>query len=395
LTKHFVLPPLVLPPRFLLAIAACTLLLISLLAADAKAAEQLPPSSAILQELRRLRETGSVLYVAAHPDDENTHLITYLARGRGYRTAYLSLTRGDGGQNVIGGEFGAQLGAIRTQELLAARRLDGARQFFTRALDFGYSKDHRETLNIWDHQQVLGDVVRVIRMFRPDVVITRFSPEASGTHGHHTASAVLAVEAFKLAGDPKAFPDQLRQLKPWQPKRILQNGRGAGTLQVNIGGTDPVLNESFAKIAGRSRAMHISQGFANYSGGAESRAETFQLLAGEPATEDILQGVDTTWNRYPGGAEIERRLGKVIENFNPSTPTAILPDLLQLRTHFASLPADVVVEEKRHDLDRIVQACVGLPLRRPFREPSSCRARDCNCAIRRPCSRISRFGGWR
>ena len=185
------------------------------------------PVTPILQELRAFRELGSVLYVAAHPDDENTQLITYLARGRGYRTGYLSLTRGDGGQNESGPEFGEKLGLARTWELLAARQLDGGHQFFTRALDFGYSKDVNETLRIWDRQQVLADVVRIIRKFRPDVVITRFSPTPSGTHGHHTASSVLALEAFKLAGDPTAFPEQLAPstsgLTPWQPKRILHN----------------------------------------------------------------------------------------------------------------------------------------------------------------------------
>ena len=170
---------------------------------------------------------GSVLYVAAHPDDENNQLIAYLARGRDYRTAYLSLTRGDGGQNVLGPEFGDELGVIRTEELLAARRVDGGRQYFSRAVDFGFSKDYRETLRIWDRQQVLSDIVRVIREFRPDVVITRFSPVPGGTHGHHTASTILALEAFKLAGDPKAFPEQLREgLTPWQPKRILWNVGG-------------------------------------------------------------------------------------------------------------------------------------------------------------------------
>src|SRR5262252_6154812 len=169
-----------------------------------------PPSgAALLQELRSFATTGSVLYVAAHPDDENTQVITYLARGRGYRTAYLSLTRGDGGQNLLGPQLGEALGVARTQELLAARRLDGGRQYFTRARDFGYSKDYRATLHIWGEQAVLADVVRVIRTFRPDVIVTRFSPVPGDTHGHHTASAVLAVEAFKLAGDPRAFPEQL------------------------------------------------------------------------------------------------------------------------------------------------------------------------------------------
>ncbi len=163
-------------------------------------------ASAILQELRSFREMGSVLYIAAHPDDENTRLIAYLSRGRGYRTGYLSMTRGDGGQNLIGPELGEELGVVRTQELLAARRIDGGQQFFTRALDFGFSKDYKETFRIWDRQQVLADVVRVIREFQPDVLITRFSTEPGNTHGHHTASAILALEAFKLAGRYQRLP---------------------------------------------------------------------------------------------------------------------------------------------------------------------------------------------
>ena len=187
-----------------------------------------PDPAAVLQELRSFDQMGSVLYIAAHPDDENTQLIAYLARGRNYRTAYLSLTRGDGGQNVLGPELGPELGVVRTQELLAARRLDGGRQFFTRALDFGFSKDYRQTLQVWDKQQVLADIVRVIRTFRPDVMVTRFSTLPGPTHGHHTASAILGLEAFKLAGDPTAFPEQLTDLTVWQPKRIFSNGFGIG-----------------------------------------------------------------------------------------------------------------------------------------------------------------------
>jgi LmbE family N-acetylglucosaminyl deacetylase len=162
-------------------------------------AAELPVDPDILQQLRSFATMGSVLYIGAHPDDENTRVITYLARGRGYRTAYLSLTRGDGGQNLLGPQFGEQLGVARTQELLAARRLDGGRQYFTRAKDFGFSKDYQDTLRIWDRQAVLADIVRVIRSFRPDVILTRFSPQPGNTHGHHTASTVLAVEAFTLA----------------------------------------------------------------------------------------------------------------------------------------------------------------------------------------------------
>ena len=276
-----------------------------------RAAEPMTAQTA-LRELRGFRETGSVLYVAAHPDDENTQLIAYLARGRGYRTAYLSLTRGDGGQNVIGPELFEELGVIRTQELLAARRLDGGRQFFTRAIDFGYSKNPEETLRIWDRNGVVSDIVRVIRTFRPDVVITRFSPQGGG-HGHHTASAILAIEAFKLAGDPKAFPEQIGELTAWQPKRILQNsggfgrgaggGGGAGSVRIEIGGNDPVTGESLGAIAGRSRSMHTQPGLRQLrrggGGGGGPRTDSFTLLAGEPATKDILDGVDTTWARFP------------------------------------------------------------------------------------------------
>jgi len=328
-----------------------------------RAAEPMPPA-AILQQLHSFQEMGSVLYVAAHPDDENTLLIAYLARGRNYRTAYLSLTRGDGGQNVLGPEFGAELGVARTQELLAARRLDGGRQFFSRAVDFGFSKDNRETLNIWDRQQVLSDIVRVIREFRPDVVITRFSPVPGGTHGHHTASTVLAMETFKLAGDPKAFPEQ--QLAPWQPKRILWNSRDSGTniIRMDVGGTDPVTGESFAEVAARSRAMHKTQGFDNFrgfGGGGGARSEFFQLLDGEPATNDIMDGVDTTWDRMPGGAAIGTLAGEVIAQFNPQDPAASVPALLKLRSELVALPnTDPVVIEKRAQLDRILQACLGL-----------------------------------
>jgi LmbE family N-acetylglucosaminyl deacetylase len=344
-----------------------------------------PTEGAVLQSLRSFAVMGSVLYVAAHPDDENTQVITYLARGRGYRTAYLSLTRGDGGQNLLGPQLGEALGVARTQELLAARRLDGGRQYFTRAKDFGYSKNAEETLSVWDRQGVLGDIVRVIREFRPDVIITRFSPKPAPTHGHHTASAVLAVEAFRLAADPAAFPEQLRELKPWRARRIVHNvGLGAaaanpgagmaiagspanvpdgpGVVKVEVGGRDPVSGESFASIAARSRGMHKTQGFG--IGGPPvnegSRIEPFVLLAGDAATNDLLDGVDTTWNRVPGGAEIARSIDEEIAKFNAQDAAARVPALLAIRRRLAALPADPVVSDKRQQLDRIIQACLGL-----------------------------------
>ena len=353
-------------------------------AGSAIAADPRPPATAtnrlatpILQELRAFRELGSVLYVAAHPDDENTQLITYLARGRGYRTGYLSLTRGDGGQNESGPEFGEKLGLARTWELLAARQLDGGHQFFTRALDFGYSKDVNETLRIWDRQQVLADVVRVIRQFRPDVVITRFSPTPSSTHGHHTASSVLALEAFKLAGDPTAFPEQLAPssgLTPWQPKRILHNNTPynsqlnansplyAKALKLEVAGTDPGSGEAFGAIANRSRAMHITQGFGSLATAQvrSSRLETFELLAGDRAATDLLDGVDVSWSRYPGGAVVGTLIDTTIADFNPADPTASVAALLTLRERLAAWPTDPVLTAKRTQLDHLLQACLGL-----------------------------------
>jgi LmbE family N-acetylglucosaminyl deacetylase len=364
------------------------------LAPAALAGDTVPNSpAAIGQELKSFATLGSVLYVAAHPDDENTQLITYLARVRGYRTAYLSVTRGDGGQNELGPEFGEKLGVARTQELLAARRLDGGRQFFTRALDFGFTKDVNETLRIWDHQQVLADVVRVYRTFRPDVVVAGMNPvQTPGQHGQHVASAVLAIEAFKLSGDPKAFPEQFADgLTPWQPKRIVQNvrnfgGRGnnapAAAITLDDGGDDPVTGESIASIAGRSRSQHKTQGFGNFGGGGGRggpRQENFSVINGDPAKADIMDGLDLTFARFgAAGAEIAKLADEAVANFKPDDPAASVPALLAMRKQLlvlnasealksptqppmrSYLPPDLVIADKLAQLSRIVQACLGL-----------------------------------
>lgn len=327
-------------------------------------------SKEILEQLRRFRMTATVLHVGAHPDDENTQLIAALARGRAVRTAYLSVTRGDGGQNLLGPDFGYKLGIARTQELLAARRIDGARQFFTRALDFGFSKDYLETFSVWGKDSILSDVVRVVRTFRPDVIITVFSTQPGGTHGHHTASAVLALDAFSLAGDSTAYRDQLPVLKVWLPKRILVGGRGGSTAgaRMEIGGVDPVLNESFASIANRSRAMHKTQGFGQPGGGggrgggpaATSRLQSFTLLAGEPANADIFEGIDTTWSRFPGGAPVERLTAAAMDKFDLADPSKTVAALLDIRKVVAGLGNDPLVLEKRALLDRIILECAGV-----------------------------------
>ncbi len=333
--------------------------------ASVVASPSAPPSAAVIKEdLRGFGIYATVLHVAAHPDDENRLLLAYLSRVRNYRTGYLSITRGDGGQNEIGGEFGEKLGLARTHELLAGRHFDGARQFFTRALDFGYSKSMTEALAVWDHDQVLGDVVRVIRTFRPDVVITRFAPVAqSGNHGHHNASALLAVEAFKIAGDPKSYPEQIAEgLKPWQPKRILQNG--GTSLSIAAGGNDPVTGDTVQTIASRTSAQHKTQfgpgGGRGPSGGAGARQETFGLLGGEPAKDDIMDGIDLTWARVPGGAEVGRLAATALAEFKAEDPSASVPALLAIRAKLAALPADPVVEDKRAQLDRILAACLSL-----------------------------------
>jgi LmbE family N-acetylglucosaminyl deacetylase len=341
------------------------------LLAPALAAE-VPSGPAILKQLRDFRETGRVLHVAAHPDDEFTQQIVYLALGRHYQAAYLSITRGDGGQNEIGREFDAELGLARTQELLEARKIDGGRQYFTRALDFGFSKSYAETLDLWNREEILGDVVRVIRTFRPDVITTAFSPIPGTTHGHHTASAVLALEAFKRAGDPQAFPEHFADgLQPWQPARIFTGaGRGGGTpdparglLRLDLDGTDEVTGESFGSIATRSRQRHITQ-FGPPRGTGVGRgagaAAMLQFADGKPAAADLMEGVDTTWARLPGGAAIAQLADALVAGFRPDDPAASLPALLDLRARLAALPADLVLDEKRALLDRIVQACLGL-----------------------------------
>jgi LmbE family N-acetylglucosaminyl deacetylase len=296
---------------------------------------------------------GSVLLVAAHPDDEDSSLIAYLARGRFVRTGYLSLTRGDGGQNVLGPEFGDELGVIRTQELLAARRIDGGQQFFTRARDFGYSKDYRDTLKKWGEQDVLSDVVRVIRTFQPDVLIANFSTNpAPNQHGHHTASAILTGEAFKLAGDPTAFPEQLGELKPWQPKRLLQDHGRELTMQVGA---------EFGTIASQSRAMHKTQGFGAFGGrGGGAGSAGFTFLAGAPATNDIFDGIDTTWGRIPGGAEIGKLTDDLIAHFDSANLESNVPALLKIHHLLVGLSSDRLVDEKHRQLDHIVQECLGL-----------------------------------
>ena len=328
-------------------------------------------------ELKKLTVVGAAMYVAAHPDDDNAGLIGYLANERGYRTAYLSMTRGDGGQNLIGDEKGELLGVLRTQELLDSRRIDGGEQFFTRAIDFGFSKGPEETLSIWGHDTILADVVWNIRRFQPDVIITRFPTTGEGGHGHHTASAILAGEAFAQAGDATKFPEQLKYVAPWQPKRLFWNkfsfGRQytpeetAKSLHVDVGTYNPLLGKSFGEIAGESRSENRSQG----TGGFRRKGTAlnyFDALAGDPATSDLFEGVNTTWSRYPGGDAVGKVLQQASDTFDPKNPSKTIPLLVQALDDLDRLGASPAwspkahpwIAVKRRDLLDAIRDCAGM-----------------------------------
>jgi LmbE family N-acetylglucosaminyl deacetylase len=325
----------------------------------------------IQRALQKLNVLGRVLYIAAHPDDENTNLMAFWANGSLYETAYLSITRGDGGQNLIGPELRERLGVIRTEELLAARRIDHAQQFFSRAVDFGFSKTAEETLRIWDHDKILSDVVWVIRKFRPDVVVTRFSPEDYLTHGHHTASSILAEEAFAAAGDPNRFPEQLAFVKPWRPTRLVWNTSPfffsnrnlpfdpTGLTTLEAGGYNALLGKAYTEIAAASLSMHKSQGVGSPSRRG-ARKEYFKLLEGEPMTNALFDGVDTSWSRVANSESVAAKIRQIISEFRPADPAASVAELLELRQALTGLKDDDWVPEKKAELDQIIAACLGL-----------------------------------
>ncbi len=330
------------------------------------------PSSLIYHQLLQLEETKRVLYVAAHPDDENTRLISYLVNGAHAEVAYLSLTRGDGGQNLIGKELGIELGQIRTQELLKARETDGGKQYFTRALDFGYSKNPTETLQNWDKQKALADVVWAIRKFQPDIIITRFNTIPGVTHGHHTTSAILAGEAFALAGNADAFPEQLDWVQPWQAKRIFFNAynfggefkpeEGKKYHVFQVGGYDPVLGETYHQIAANSRTMHKSQGFGATAGVGEAK-DFVQLVGGEDYSQDAFDGVADRWESLPGGKEIQAQIGRLISDFEFVQPERNIKALLEIRSSLIGLDSDEIwVLEKVEKTDQILRMALGLEL---------------------------------
>ena len=325
-------------------------------------------SGAIIQDLEKLANTARVLYVAAHPDDENTRLLSYLANQRHYQTAYLSLTRGDGGQNLIGTEQEELLGLIRTQELLAARRVDGAEQFFSRAFDFGYSKNPEETFSIWGKEQILADVVWAIRKFQPDVIITRFPTTGEGGHGHHTASAILAVEAFTAAADAKRFPEQLQYVKIWQAKRLFWNNfmpsrdektDVSGMILLDVGTYNAALGESMGEIASRSRSMHKSQGFGAKVNRGE-QIEYFTQLAGDKAVSDIFENIQDNWKNIKGAEKLDELLRQTITNFRVQQPQASIEALKICFAILEKLPESHLKTEKVRLLEDIILKCAGI-----------------------------------
>ena len=310
---------------------------------------------------------GSVLYVAAHPDDENTRLLAYLADGKLYRTAYLSMTRGDGGQNLIGDEQGVELGLIRTQELLAARRIDGAEQFFTRAFDFGYTTSPVETLEFWNHDKILSDVVWVIRKFQPDIIITRFPTTGEGGHGHHTTSAILAGEAFEAAADPTKFPEQFKYgVKPWQAKRLLWNTFNFGSVnterpdqfKIDAGGYNALLGKSYGEIAAQSRSQHKTQGFGVPASRGTS-LEYFKTIKGPAPVNTLMDGVPTNWLRL-NQQGIETAVQNLIQDYSFQKPQNSLPALIKIYQSLKKSPDGYWRTEKLKEIKQIIKECMGL-----------------------------------
>ncbi|MEO6406922.1 MAG: PIG-L family deacetylase [Ferruginibacter sp.] len=346
---------------FVLLVASC------ILGSVHAQAPKIYSSADILNNLEKLPVFGSVLYLAAHPDDENTRLLAWLANERHYRTGYLSLTRGDGGQNLIGDEQGIDLGLIRTQELLAARRIDGAEQFFSRAYDFGFSKNPDEALRIWGHDKILSDVVWVIRNFKPDVIITRFPTTGEGGHGHHTASAILAVEAFDAAVDPAKFPEQLvNGVTTWQAKRLMWNTFNFGgtnttredQLKIDVGTFNAVLGKSYGEMAAESRSQHKSQGFGVPAQRGES-LEYFSTIKGEKPVKDLIDGIDVSnkrdnWNGY------EASVKNLLDNYNPTNPSSSVQALSQLFGLVQQQNNSYWKEQKLKELSKLIEAASGI-----------------------------------
>ncbi|CAN5458858.1 PIG-L family deacetylase [soil metagenome] len=327
---------------------------------------QAQSTAEIYQGLKKLGVTGSVLYIAAHPDDENTRFISYLAQEKLYRTGYLSLTRGDGGQNLIGTELGVNLGLIRTRELMAARKIDGGIQFFSRAFDFGFSKNPEETFSIWNKEQVLEDAVYIIRKFKPDIIVCRFAEDSRAGHGHHSASAIIAREAFAAAADPNRFPDQVKQFGIWQAKRMLWNTYSFGSnntiaedqFKVEVGGYNVILGKSYGELAADSRSQHKSQGFGvPRQRGAQ--IEYFKTISGTPPVNDLMDDVMVSWKQIPNAQKAEEQFQKIISTFQFNNPSLSVPALIEFKKILESLPESLLKKIKIQETEKLILECSG------------------------------------
>lgn len=327
-------------------------------------------STEIFQQLKKLSVLGSVLYIAAHPDDENNSFLPYLAKEKNYRTAYLSLTRGDGGQNLIGPEQGIELGLIRTQELLAARRIDGAEQYFTSAYEFGFSKTADETLRYWNREKVLADIVWVIRKFQPDIIINRFPPDSRAGHAHHTSSSILSIEAYKAAADSTRFPEQLELgVDIWQAKRLLWNTYnfgGANTtsetqLKIDGGVYNSLMGKSYGEIGGEARSMHKSQG----EGRPHRKGpiyEYFSTIGGDTAKTGLMDGIITDWTRIPtDGVALQQMVNKIVSAYNFEHPELSVAPLIELYKAIQRIDyKGIWWTQKKEEIQNLIINCAGV-----------------------------------
>jgi len=348
---------------------ALFLFIINLISLDKLVAQTASDKNAatIQLKLEKLNTLGSVLYIAAHPDDENTRLIAWLTNEKHYRTGYLSLTRGDGGQNLIGTEQAEELGLVRTQELLAARRDDGGEQFFSTANDFGFSKTFKETFDIWNKEKILADAVWVIRKFRPDVIITRFPGDPRAGHGHHQASSLIAQEAFKAAADPKRFPEQLSYVQPWQAKRILWNTYNfgsantiqSGQFRLDLGQYNPFLGRTYGEIAAISRTNHKSQGFGSIPQRG-AMYEYFETWTGPAPKNSLFDDVDTSWSRIPGAEEVQKLVNQLNTDFDIAHPASSVNRLTKLLKELEKLDPSTWVNQKIKEVKQLILDCAGI-----------------------------------
>lgn len=326
-------------------------------------------SSEIYQNIQKLNTVGNAMYVAAHPDDENTLLIAWLSKEKKVRTAYMAMTRGDGGQNLIGSEQGEYVGLLRTHELLEARKIDGGEQYFSRAVDFGFSKQTDEALATWGKDKILEDLVYQIRKFKPDVIINRFPPDARAGHGHHSASAVLSAEAFDAAADPTKFPEQLKTVQVWQAKRLVWNTFNRGFtnaeptdgpfIKLPLADYSSLLGKSYSEIAAEARSKHRSQGF----GSAPTRNERFDFainIKGEPAKEDLFDGIDMTWKRIAGGESIGSSLDEILSKFDFKDPSKSVKSLLSVYKAIEKTPESIYKTNKLSECLNLILACSGI-----------------------------------